>query len=265
MGVMGVEAMPVIGFRHRIPGPVRLLCIDKNDPSVRICVVVVGPDIIAPRRRATLCVASTLKPRMLIGGVIDYQLGDDPDITWLGTGNDPAEVSQGTVTGMYPAVVGDVVSVIARRRRVERQQPDRVSSEARDVIKLLQQARKVAEPVVVRVKERFYMKLIDDRVFVPERVGRDRRIAFLSKRVAPATGRIRQIANGSVAGSRRICCIFPCQMKVRSPIRSSTATAAASDRPKSHSGTSMSHSCGKCGSRLTATKTTFCRSVVALE
>src|SRR5260370_21527944 len=254
MGVMGVEAMQVIGFGNRIPGPVRLLCMDKNDPSVRICVVVVGPDIIAPRRRATLCVASTLKPRMLIGGVIDYQLGDDPDITRVGTGNDPAEVSQRTVTRMYPAVVGDVVTVIATRRKAERQQPDRVSSEARDVIKLLQQARKVADPVVVRVKERFDMKLIDDRVFVPERVGRDRRLAFLSHRGAPATGRIRHIANGSVAGSRRVCCIFPCQMNARSAIRSSTATAAASDRPKSHSGTSMSHSFGKGGSRVAATK-----------
>src|SRR5271169_2866441 len=74
IGLMRVEAMPVIGFRHRIPSPVRLLCIDKDDPSVRICVVVVGPDIIAPRKRAGLRMASTLKPRMLIGGVIDYQL-----------------------------------------------------------------------------------------------------------------------------------------------------------------------------------------------
>src|SRR5258708_5014214 len=109
------------------------------------------------------------------------------------------------------------------------------------------------------------MKLVDDRVLVPEQVGHRRQQALLGHHAVPARGWIRQTANGITAGSRRICCSFPFQVKLRSLIKSVTATEAASDSPQSHSGTSMSHSGGTSGSRLTAPTTTALRPPLPFE
>src|SRR5262249_48156413 len=151
------------------------------------------------------------------------------------------------------------------RRRVKRQQPDRIDPEAGDVVELLQQPGKIAGAVVVRIVERFDMQLVDDRVLVPERVKHHRQIALFPGHAAAATGRMRHIANGRIARSRRTCCTLPCQTTLRPVINTSTEAAAWSGRSQNHSGTSMAQSCGKCGSRLTATRITFSRSAVALE
>jgi len=44
-------------------------------------------------------------------------------------------------------------------------------------------------------------------------------MALSSHHLAPATGWMRQIAKGSVAGSKRICCTFPYQTKLWPVIR----------------------------------------------
>src|SRR5215472_8140438 len=239
---MRIEAVPVVGLGDRVPGPVRGFRVDKNYPGVGVGLVAVRPHVIAPRRGARLCRAGTLKPQMLVRGVVDDQVDDDAYVALVRAGNDAAKIRQRAVVGVDAAIIGNVVAVVAPWRRVERQQPDRVDAEAGDVIELLQQAGKIADPVVVRVEKRFDVKLIDDRVLVPERFAHHREMALSSHHLAPATGWMRQIAKGSVAGSRRICCTFPYQTKLRSVIRSSTAAAAASDKPQNHSGTSMSHS-----------------------
>ena len=63
------------------------------------------------------------------------------------------EVLQRAVARMDVLVVGDVVAVVAQRRRVERQQPQRVDAEALEVVELLGQAGEVADAVVVAVEE----------------------------------------------------------------------------------------------------------------
>src|SRR5262249_10928721 len=242
VGLMRIEAMPVVRLGNRVPGPVRGFRVDKNDPRVGMGLVVVRPYVIAPRRGAGLCRAGTLKPGMLVRGVVDDQLADDAYVALVCAGDDAAKIRQRAVVRVDVAIIGNVVAVVAPWRRVERQQPDRIDAEAGDVIELLQQAGKIAHPVVVRVKKRFDVKMIDDRVLVPERVVHHREMALSSHHLAPATGWMRQIAKGSVAGSRRICCTFPYQTKLWPVIRSSTAAAAISDKPQNQSGTSMSHS-----------------------
>ena len=107
---------------------------------------------------------------MLVGGVIDDQLGDDLQPAAVRLRDELAEVLQRAVVGVHVGVVGDVVAIVAHRRRIERQQPERVDAELLDVVEALRQASEVADAVAVGVVERLDVHLIDDRVLVPERV-----------------------------------------------------------------------------------------------
>ena len=62
--------------------------------------------------------------------------------------------SQRAVVGMDVGVVGDVVAVVAQRRGIERQQPERGDAEVLQVVELLGQAAEVADAVAVAVVER---------------------------------------------------------------------------------------------------------------
>ena len=153
------------------------------------------------------------------------------------------DIGQRAVVRMDAAIIGDVVAVVAPRRGIERQQPDRIDAELGDVVELLHQARKVADAVIVRIEERFDMQLIDDRVLVPERVlehraATDVRCSFHG-RVPRPTGAMRQMQKGSVAGSSRICWHLPCQMKRCVAHQVLDGERAASGRPQRHSGTSI--------------------------
>jgi len=107
---------------------------------------------------------------VLIGGVVDDQLGDHPQATFVRLGDEALGVGHGPVVAVHAAVFGDVVTVIAAWRRVERQQPDGVDAEFGDVVEFGDQAGKVADPVIVGVEKRFDVNLIDHRILVPERV-----------------------------------------------------------------------------------------------
>ena len=91
----------------------------------------------------------------------------------VGLADEQAEVLARAVAGVDAVVVGDVVAVVAQRRRVERQEPEAGDAQVLEVVELLDQAGEVAHPVVVAVEERLDVQLIDDGIFVPERVGFD--------------------------------------------------------------------------------------------
>ena len=76
-------------------------------------------------------------------------------------------------------VVGDVVAVVAQRRGIERQQPQRRDAEVLQIVELAPQALEIADAVIVGIEERLDVQLIDDRVLVPQRIaaGRDLQLA----------------------------------------------------------------------------------------
>ncbi len=107
---------------------------------------------------------------MLVGRVVDDQLGDDlqaPPVRFL---DELAEVLERAVVGMDVGVIGDVVAVVAQWRRIEGQQPDGVDAQLLDVVELLRQAGEIADAIAVGVLERLDVHLVDDRVLVPKRV-----------------------------------------------------------------------------------------------
>jgi hypothetical protein len=191
VGLVRIEAVPVVGLRHRVPRPVRPLGVDEDDARALVFLVCVGPDVEVARHRARLGVAGALEPRMLVGGMVDHQLGDDPQAALVGGGDEAAHVGHLAVLGMDRAVVGDVVAVVASRRGIERQQPQRVDAQIGDVVELGDQAGEVADAVVVRIEERLHMQLVDDRVLVPELLGGEQAGEFGGRRIhaaAPSSG-----------------------------------------------------------------------------
>ena len=89
---------------------------------------------------------------MLIRGVVDDQLGDDPNVAAVRLGDEAIEVRERAVGRMHVLVVGDVVPVVAQRRGIERQEPEGVDPEPRQVVELARQAGEVADAVGCRIE-----------------------------------------------------------------------------------------------------------------
>jgi hypothetical protein len=104
---------------------------------------------------------------MLVGGVVDDQLGDDADAAPVRLGDEAAEIPHVPVGRIDGAILGDIVAVVAQRRGIERQDPDDADAEALDVIELLHQPCEVADAVAVGIEERLDVQLVDDGVLVP--------------------------------------------------------------------------------------------------
>jgi hypothetical protein len=164
------EAVPVVGMRLRIPRPVRLLGVGEDDARGEIALVGVAPDIPVAGAGALRRAPRAAEPGMLVGGVIDHELGDDPQATPFRLADKTAEILHRAEIGIDRSVVGDVVAVVATGRGVERQQPDRVDAEFLQIVELVGQACKVADAVVIGIGERLHMELVDDRVLEPELV-----------------------------------------------------------------------------------------------
>ena len=173
-----VEAVPEILLGDRVPGPVRDLGVEEDDPRVGVDVVAIRPDVEvalgAPRRR----LAGRLEPGMLVAGVIDHELGDDAQAALVGSVHEGPEILHGAVGGVDVAIVGDVVAVVPQGRGIERHQPDRRDAEVADVVELLRQPLEVADAVIRRVEEGLDVDLVDNGVAVPLRVAAiDHRVA----------------------------------------------------------------------------------------
>jgi hypothetical protein len=100
----------------------------------------------------------------------------------------PLEVLERAVLRMHGLVLGDVVAIVAQRRRIERQYPERVDVERLDVVELLNQSRKITEAIAIAVAKCLDVGLVDDRVLVPERVvGGDGGCGSIGHRAAVGT------------------------------------------------------------------------------
>ena len=194
-----------------------------------IALVGVAPDVEIARRRAGLGAPRPLEPGMLVGGVVDDQLGDDADAAPVRLGDEAAEVAHVAVGRIDRAVVGDVVAVVAQRRGIEGQEPDRVDAEALDVVEPLHQAGEIADAVAVGIVEGLDVQLVDDGVLVPVALRCDRsapsRLRGAGRGVgdgrlfgrgcvhhnAPPAGRAARSRRAARAG--RAACAAPCRAR----------------------------------------------------
>jgi hypothetical protein len=168
--LMREETVPVIGFRHRIPGPIGFFRIVEDDAGTGITLIRVAPDIPVAGGGAGLGSACTLEPGMLIGGVVDHELGDDAELSALGFQHEAAKVRHRAEIGIDVVIVRNVIAVVSSGRRIERQEPQRRDTEILQIIQLFRQSGEIADAVAVAVEKRLDVQLIDDRVLEPKLV-----------------------------------------------------------------------------------------------
>src|SRR5437870_3476554 len=101
--------------------------------------------------------------------MIDYQFGDNAQITRMCGVQERAEIIERPEIRIDVAIIGDVVAVIAQRGRIEWQQPDGSDSQLLEIIQLFDQTAEVAHPVAVAIAKSLDVQLVDDGVLVPKR------------------------------------------------------------------------------------------------
>ena len=154
IGLVGVEPMPVVG---RATGSQDQFDGSKSWKMIRASRVTLGrvaPDVEVALGRAGRGAPGPLEPGMLVGGVVQHQLGNDANAAAVGLLDEQLEVGQRAVVGVDGGVVGDVVAVVAQRRGIKRQQPERRDAQVLEIIELLGQAPEITDAVAVAVEER---------------------------------------------------------------------------------------------------------------
>ena len=175
--LVGEEPVPVELLPHRVEGPVRRLGVAEDDPHVGVLGVGVAPDVEVAVRPVGVA-ARLLEPRVRVGGVVEHQVGDDPDAAAVRLVEQGHEVVDRAVLRQHLVVVADVVAAVAPRRVVERRQPEAVDAEPLQVVELVGQPAQVAGAVVVGVEERLHQHLVEHGPLVPGAVlGQDPGVA----------------------------------------------------------------------------------------
>ena len=164
---------------------------------------------------------------MLVAGVVDHQLGDDLQSSSMSLLEEGLEIRERAEGSVDRGVVGDVVSIIAERRGIERQDPEDVDPQVLQVVELAGQPLEVADAIAVRVEERFDMGLIDDPVFVPERIVSHRCLVYRNGR---ALAGIAMDRPSSRVGERRGAPMFSRRC---SPRRDSLSPPQRGEGPRS--------------------------------
>ena len=166
-----VEAVLVPAPRLLVEGPVRVLLVGEHDVAGLLLRLLVAPDVEVVEGRLWPA-PRLLEPRVLVGGVVDDEVGDHADAALARGAHHVGQVAVRAEPRVDPVEVGDVVAVVALTGRHERHQPDAVDAEARQVVDPLAQARQVAAAVAVPVQEGLDVEAVEDRVLPPD-VARD--------------------------------------------------------------------------------------------
>ncbi len=172
IGLVRKETVPIVGVGHRVPGPVGLFSVGKDDAGIFIKRVRVAPNVHFTLGRVRRGFAGGLEPGVLVGGVIDDEFHHDLHVAVVGGVEKALEIVNGPIAGIDRQVVRDVVAIVAQGRREERKEPDAGDAEVLEVVELAEQAGKVADAVVVGVGKGAHMELVNDGVLVPKWVGR---------------------------------------------------------------------------------------------
>src|SRR5688500_16710147 len=104
---------------------------------------------------------------MLIGGVVNNQLGDDLDILFMGRIQKLLELPDVTISGIDTVVISNIVPVIPLGRGVKWQQPYGGNSQVLEIIQLFHETFKVANAIPVSVTKGLNMGFINDGIFIP--------------------------------------------------------------------------------------------------
>ncbi len=102
--------------------------------------------------------------------VVHDEVGDHAQAALVRLLDEELEVVDRPVVRVDRIEVGDVVAAVAKRARVEGQQPDAVDADLLQVVELVGEPDEVAGAVVVPVEEPAQVDLVEDRGLEPDRI-----------------------------------------------------------------------------------------------
>jgi hypothetical protein len=88
-----------------------------------------------------------------VGGVVHHQVEEHAHAAAVGLVQKLSEVAARPQPFVDPAVIGDVVAVVAVRCRIRRCEPERIDAEAFEVVELITKTTEVANAVSVAIHE----------------------------------------------------------------------------------------------------------------
>jgi hypothetical protein len=100
--------------------------------------------------------------------MVDDEIDDDADAALLGAMRELDEIAERAIARIDVIVIGNVITVVAIGRGLERHQPDRGDAEPMQIIEPPHQALEVADAVAVGIHIGADREAIDDGVLVPE-------------------------------------------------------------------------------------------------
>ena len=109
---------------------------------------------------AVRILAGLLEPFVLIGAVIDNEIHQDVHVALFCLGDQTVHVIHCAKTRVDVVIIGNIVALIGERRAVDRREPDNVDAEILEIIKLADNARKIADAVSVGITEALRIDLI---------------------------------------------------------------------------------------------------------
>ena len=118
--------------------------------------------------------AARLEPGVLVRGVAQHLVDDDPDAALMRVLDEPVEVVERAEDRVDLPVLADVVAEVLHRRLEERGDPDRIDAEAGDVVEPCDDAWQVADAIAIAVGEAARIDLVDHGAAPPVRVRRAR-------------------------------------------------------------------------------------------
>jgi hypothetical protein len=104
---------------------------------------------------------------VLVGGVVDHEVHDEPHAASVDGCEQGVELLERAELRVDVLVVADVVPVVGVRRAEDRGQPDHVDAEPFEVVESPANAAQVADTVPVGVLETARVHLVDDGVLPP--------------------------------------------------------------------------------------------------
>ena len=102
----------------------------------------------------------------------------------MGLAQKELEVGQGAVVRVNAPVVGNVVAVVAKRRGIKGQKPQRPDAQALKIVQVLYKPLEVADAVTVAVSERTHVQFVKDGSFVPQGIDSQHCTASIIQRSA---------------------------------------------------------------------------------
>ncbi len=79
----------------------------------------------------------------------------------------PLQIRIGPISRRHFHIVRDIISRIQKRRRKARIQPDRITSQFRYIVQMLDDPLDISDPIRIAIRKRLRIDLIKNRIFQP--------------------------------------------------------------------------------------------------